>query len=121
MRWIVGLLIVCSSLFSDVIAIASDGDTLNSNISSKASRCTHYVFVDEKGKVLEIVQNPHKDIRGGASNQLVEMLSNKKVSHFIASNFGDKLLKLLDSKSIVYTAHKGTINAVIQQMAHTKE
>lgn len=120
MKWIVGLLIVCSSLFSDVIAIAGDGETLASNISSKASRCTHYIFIDENGKVLEIVQNPHKDIKGGASSRLVEMLSSKKVSHFIASNFGDKLIKSLDSNSIKYTTYKGTINDFIQEMMNVK-
>ena len=43
MKWLVGLLIVCSSLFSNVIAVASDGDNINSNISSKASRCNYYM------------------------------------------------------------------------------
>ena len=116
MKWLVGLLIVCSSLFSDVIAVASDGDNLNSNISTQASRCNYYVFIDEKGKILEILQNPHKDIKGGASSKLIEMLNRKNVSHFIASNFGEKLIMSLGSNNIKYTIDKGNINTFIQQV-----
>jgi len=116
MKWLVGLLIVSSSLFSDIIAIASDGDTLNSNISSKASRCNYYIFIDKNGETLEILQNSHKDIKGGASSKLIEMLHSKKVSHFIASNFGEKLIISLDSKNIKYTVYKGNVNTFIQQV-----
>lgn len=121
MKWLVGLLMVCSSLFSDIIAIASDGDTLRSNISSKASRCTHYIFIDENGKIIEIVKNPHKEIRGGASSKVLEMLLDKKASHFIASNFGDKLIMSLDANTIEYRVYKGNINTFIQKMVYTKE
>lgn len=116
MKWLVGVLIVCSSLFSDVIAVASDGENLNSNISSKASRCNYYIFMDEHGKILETLQNSHKDIKGGASSKLIEMLNKKNVSHFIASNFGEKLTISLESNNIKYTIQKGTINTFIQQM-----
>ncbi len=116
MKWLAGLLIVCSSLFSDIIAVASDGDNLNSNISTQASRCNYYIFIDGKGKILEILQNPHKDIKGGASSKLIEMLNRKNVSHFFASNFGGKLIILLDSNDIKYTIYEGNINTLIQQV-----
>ena len=116
MKWIFGALLVCSSLFSDVIAIASDGDNLNSNISSQASRCNYYIFIDENGNTLKILQNLNKDIKGGASSKLIDLLNNEKVSHFIASSFGDKLIKSLDSNNIKYTAHQGSINTFIKQV-----
>ena len=115
MKWIGGLLMFYSSLFSGMIAIASDGDNLNSNISSKASRCNYYVFIDKNGKALEVLQNAHKDIKGGASSKLVEMLNRKKVSHLIASSFGEKLILSLDSNNIKYTVFRGNINTFIEQ------
>ena len=113
MKWIIGLLIVCSTLFSDITVVASDNNTLNATISSEASRCAYYIFLDGEGKVLEIVQNPHKDVQGGASAKLVAMLKDKKVSHMIAANFGDKLIGHLQSNHIKYTVHKGDINSAI--------
>ena len=116
MKWIIGLLIVCSSLFSDITVVASNGNTLNAAISSEASRCAYYVYLDSDGKVLETVQNPHKDVQGGASSKLIAMLKEKKVSHMIASNFGDKLIGHLESNHIKYTLQKGDINSAIQSL-----
>ena len=116
MKWIIGLLIVCSSLFSDITVVASDGNTLTAKVSSEASRCSYYIFLNGEGKVLETVQNPHKDVQGGASSKLVAMLKEKKVSHMIASNFGDKLIGHLQSNHIKYTIHKGDINSAIQSL-----
>ncbi len=116
MKWLIGLLIVCSSLFSNIIVVASNGNNLNSDISSKASRCNYYIFIDRSGKILEISENIYKDVKGGASFKLIEMLNSKKVSHMIASNFGDKLTKSLNSNSIKYTIYKGNINTFIEQV-----
>lgn len=117
MKWLVGLFIISSSLFSDVIAIASDGDTLNSNVSSQASRCDYYILIDKNGHLLETLQNANKDIRGGASAKLVDLLRKKKVSHFIASSLGDKLIMSLNSENIKYTIFKGDINTFIKQVS----
>ncbi|MEA3498767.1 MAG: NifB/NifX family molybdenum-iron cluster-binding protein [Campylobacterota bacterium] len=112
MKWLVGLLMVCSCLFSDIIAVASDGDSLSSNISSKASRCDFYIFLDQNGNIVEILKNTHKDIKGGASSQLVKMLKKKDISRFVASSLGDKLIDSLDSNNIKYTIHQGDINSI---------
>ncbi len=116
MKFLAGLLIVCISLFSDIIVVASDGDSLNSNISSQASRCNYYIFIDQNGKLLEVLSNSHKETRGGASSKLTEMLNTKNASHFIASSFGEKLVTSLDSNSIKYTIYKGTVNIFIEQV-----
>ncbi len=116
MKWILGLLILCSSLFSDITVLASDGNTLNAKVSSKASRCSYYIFLNSEGKVLETMKNPHKDVQGGASSKLLAMLKEKKVSHMIAANFGDKLIGYLEENHIKYTLHKGDVNSAIQSL-----
>lgn len=116
MKWIISLLVIGSSLFADVIAIASNGNMLNATISAEASRCSYYIFLDADLKVLEIVENPHKDVQGGASAKLVAMLKEKKVSHIIASRFGDKLINKLKEHKIQYTLHKGDINSAIESL-----
>lgn len=115
MKWLAGILLICSSLFSDIIAIASDGNTSNSNISSQASRSDYYIFIDEKGDTLEVLNNSFKDIKGGASSKLIEMLKDKKVSHFIASEFGDKLERALDTNDIKHTIYVGSVKMFIEQ------
>jgi len=117
MKGIIGLLIiVCSSLFSDIIVIASDNNSLNAKVSAEASRCSYYIFLDNEGNVSEMVKNPHKDVQGGASSKLLAMLKEKKVSHIVAANFGNKLIGHLQSNHIKYTVHKGDINSAIQSL-----
>ena len=116
MKWIAGLLLICTGLFADMTVIASDGEKLDSKVSSKASRCHYYIFIDENGKVLEILRNPHQNVRGGASSKLLEMLKDKKVSHMMASNFGEKLMKGLESNKIKYTIYQGDISSAIQSL-----
>ncbi len=115
MKWLAGILLVSSSLFSDIIAIASDGDTVRADISSQASRSNYYIFIDEKGVSLEIMSNSFKYIKGGASSKLIEMLKDKKVSHFVASEFGDKLKSALDTNSIKHTIYEGSVKTFIEQ------
>lgn len=116
MKWIVGVLLICTISFADMIVIASDGKKLDSRVSSEASRCHYYIFIDENGKVLEVVRNPHQDVQGGASSRLLEMLKDKKVSHMLASNFGEKLMRGLESNKIKYTIYQGDINGAIKSL-----
>ena len=116
MKWLVLIVMVCSGLLSDIIAIASNGNSLSSDISSKASRCNYYIFIDENGKTLEVLQNPHKDVMGGASSKLIDMIQDKKVSHLVASSFGNKLIASLNTNNIKYTIYKGTINTFIEEV-----
>ena len=116
MKWLVLIVMIYSGLFSDVIVIASDGNSLNSDISSKASRCNYYIFLDENGNTLEVLQNPHQDVFGGASSKLIDMIHNKKVSHLVAASFGDKLTASLNSNNIKHTIHKGEINTFIEDV-----
>ena len=116
MKWLVLIVMIYSGLFSDVIVVASDGNSLNSDISSKASRCNYYIFLDENGNTLEVLQNPHKDVFGGASSELIDMIHNKKVSHLVASNFGDKLVSSLNSHNIKYTIYKSEISTFIENV-----
>ncbi len=50
MKWIIGLLIICSSLFSNVTVVASTGETFEAEIALEDSRCGYYIFFDNEGK-----------------------------------------------------------------------
>ncbi len=116
MKWFIGLLIFVSALYADTTVIASDGDVVTAKVSSKASRCDYYIFVDKNGKVINVIENAHKDVRGGASSALVSMLNDKKVSHIIAASFGDKLVTSLRSNNMTYTVYTGSVESAITEI-----
>ena len=113
MKLLIGILVLCSTLYSDVTVIASDGDVVTANVSSKASRCDYYIFVDQNGKVTEIIENRHKEVRGGASSALVTMLKERQATHFIAASFGDKLVSALRANNIRYTVVTGSVQSAM--------
>ncbi len=112
MKWLVTLFVLLSSLYADVTVIASDGDSVTANISSKASRSDYYVVVDNSG-MIEVMENRHKDVKGGASSALVTMLKEHKATHIIAASFGDKLISALKSNNIKYTMATGSVKNAI--------
>ncbi len=116
MKWLAGVMVLCSSLLSDVIAISAKGNSLNSPISSNASRSDYYIFVNEKGELLEIKANPFKDTKGGASGKLTNMLKSEGVSRFVASRIGGKLENALDANKIEHIIYKGKVDTYLKQL-----
>ncbi len=113
MKFFIGILVLVSALYSDITVVASDGDSVTANVSSKASRCDYYIFVDQSGNVIEVIENGHKEVRGGASSALVTMLKERQATHFVAANFGDKLVSALKSNNITYTVTTGSVKNAI--------
>ena len=113
MKWFIGILVLFSTLYSDVTVVASDGKVVTANVSSKASRCDYYIFVDQNGKVIEVIENGHKEVRGGASSALVTLLKERKATHLIAASFGDKLVSALKSNNIKHTIATGSVKNAI--------
>ena len=61
-----------------IIAVASDGETLDAAVSDLAARGAYFLIVDSKGKLLKAVENPYKDNRGGAGVSAVSVTAAKR-------------------------------------------
>ena len=115
MRWIFSLMFVFGSLWAEVIVIASDGNTIEDGVSVDASRCDYYLFFNEGGSVLKSMKNPHKEVMGGASAELMKLLLKEKASHFIAGRVGMKLENALIDEKIEYTIFDGSVEKAIRK------
>jgi len=98
-----------------IIAVASEEDTLESAVSHTAARCPFYIIVDGEGKILEAVENPYKDTRGGAGVSAAEFLAGKNVTTLIAGNVGNKMKEELDAQEIAYLEFEGTVEEAIKK------
>ena len=85
-----------------VIAVASDGETLKAAVSDVAARCPYFLIVDNKGTLLEAVENPYKDNKGGAGAAAANFLAEKNVTIVIAGNFGNKMKDALETNEIAF-------------------
>jgi predicted Fe-Mo cluster-binding NifX family protein len=99
-----------------IIAVASDGETLKAAVSHVAARCPYFLIVDSKGKLLEAVENPYKDTRGGAGVSAVNFLAGKNVTIVIAGNFGMKMIDALKAQEIAHFEFEGTAEKAIRKI-----
>ncbi|MGD9346926.1 MAG: NifB/NifX family molybdenum-iron cluster-binding protein [Candidatus Aminicenantes bacterium] len=98
------------------IAIASDGETTDSQVGRQGARCRWLLFFDEDGELTEALENPYWQQRGSAGINCAELLADKKVTVFIATNIGNKMAGVLDEKDITFISHSGTVEEALKEV-----
>ncbi|MBN1473240.1 MAG: hypothetical protein JW914_01365 [Syntrophaceae bacterium] len=98
------------------IAVISEGNTVASIVSPVAARGHYFLIFDGKRKLIEEINNPHKDAGGGASIMVVDYLSSKGVTMIIASNFGNKMIAAMEAKHINCLTFKGTVVDAVKKV-----
>jgi len=82
------------------VAIASNGNTLDSILDKHFGRCSYFVVYDTDSKSVEFIPNPYKDADEGAGSASVALVSTRKVRKIVSGEFGMKIKPLLDSLKI---------------------
>jgi predicted Fe-Mo cluster-binding NifX family protein len=95
------------------IAIASEGETLDSQVGSQGARCPWLLFFNGKGELTETLENPHKEKRGGAGTSCAKLLADNDVTIFVAGFVGEKMAGALEQHSITFISFSGTVKEAI--------
>jgi predicted Fe-Mo cluster-binding NifX family protein len=95
------------------IAIASQGETIDSQVGSQAARSPWFLFFDKMGQLTEAIENPYQQRRGDAGLKCAELLAEKGVTVFMAGNVGAKMAEALESEEIVCITFSGTVKEAI--------
>jgi len=82
------------------VAIASTGNTPESNVDLKFGRCSCYVIYDTESRSVEYIPNPYKTDEESAGTSAVQLMVSRNVARIIAGEFGIKIKGLLDSLKI---------------------
>ena len=88
------------------IAIASEGEDENAEISMRAGRAPYYMIYEGK-KLVEKLKNPFSVGGGGAGWSVAYMLSEKKVDKVIAGRFGPNMEFALKEKGVKFEEISG--------------
>jgi predicted Fe-Mo cluster-binding NifX family protein len=105
---------------SGKIAVAADSDTQTATVSNQAARCAYYLIFDNSGKLLEVIDNPYKDARGGAGPSVVSFLSRNGVTEIIAEAFGSKMIDAMKSKGIKYFELSGSADEAVNRILKSR-
>jgi predicted Fe-Mo cluster-binding NifX family protein len=103
------------------IAIASQGNSLESLIDQRFGRCAYFVVYDTESRATEFIPNPNREVEEGAGPASVQLVASRKVSKIISGEFGMKIKSLLDSLKIQLIVVKDpdkTIHDIIAMLNH---
>lgn len=109
---------------TEKIAIASDGETIDSQVGYQGARSPWFLFFDQEGQLLEALENPHRYTRGNAGIKCAELLAEHEITVFVAGNVGEKMASALESNNITFIAFTGSVEDAIKHVLeenHTQE
>jgi predicted Fe-Mo cluster-binding NifX family protein len=98
------------------IAVASEGEAVDSQVSSQGARCAWLLFFDEKGDRIEATENPYRGERGGAGVNCAQLLAGKGVTIFVAGQIGRKMAAALEEDDIAFVPFSGSVQDAVAQV-----
>ena len=102
------------------IAVASINKNATSHVSTTAGRSPYYIIFDSTGTLIEVIENPYKDVRGGAGPSTANFLAEKGVTIVIAGTYGGKMINAMKSKGMTYFEFKGIATDAVKKVLNSK-
>ena len=97
------------------IGVASNNKNTTFNVGATAGRSPYYLIFDNTGKLVEVIENPYKAVRGGAGPSTANFLAEKGVTIVIAETFGGKMINAMKSKGMTHFEFKGIANDAVKK------
>ena len=120
MLFLISTIIYAQQAIEMKIAVASNSKQPTTNVSSLAGRSPYYLIFDNTGKLIEVIENPYKDVRGGAGSSVAYYLAEKGVTIVVAETFGGKMINAMKSKGITYYEFKGIVSNAVKTLLKSK-
>ena len=90
------------------MAIASEGESEDSEISTRAGRAPFYLIFED-GELVEKWKNPFSRGGGGAGWSVAYKMHEKDVGKLFAGRFGGNMKQALEEKGIDYEEGEGKV------------
>ena len=98
------------------IAVAADSKTAKASVSNMAAKCPYYHIFNNKGELIEVIDNPYRDTSGGAGPLAANFLARRGVTILIAGNFGSKMVNTLENKGVTHFEFKGLADNAVKKV-----
>jgi len=83
-----------------IIAITSNGTSLDSEVSQNFGRCPYFIFFDCREETMTVLENTGVDQQSGAGRNAAELVVNNGATHLVTGNIGDKVVGRLKEAGI---------------------
>ena len=98
------------------VAVAAEGTAVTASVSGKAARAPYFLLFDRAGKLLEAVENPHRDARRRAGSLVVRFLAEKDVTVIVAGEFGDRMTQAMKAEGMEHVEFRGSAEAAVEKV-----
>jgi predicted Fe-Mo cluster-binding NifX family protein len=97
------------------IAVASDGNDRNAQVSHVAAKAPYFLIFDGNGDLAEALSNPYSDASRGAGRSVVPFLAQKGVDFVVAGRFGENMIRGMEDRGIRYLEFEGGVEAALEK------
>ena len=97
-------------------AVAADGRDESTSISHQVGRAPYFLILDEKGNIVEAVQNPYLELKFGLGPLVADMLAERKVTVLVGGFAGPNMHQKLKKHGIRFVHGKGGVKRVVNSL-----
>ena len=98
------------------IAVAANSKTAKASVSNMAAKCPYYLIFNNKGELIEVIDNPYRDTSGGAGPLAANFLAQRDIDVIVAESFGSKMIDALRNSGKTYFEFKGRVDDAIKKV-----
>ena len=98
------------------IAVASSDKTAEASVSNMAAKCPYYLIFNNKGELIEVIDNPYRDTSGGAGPLAANFLVQRDIDIIVAESFGSKMIDALRNSGKTHFEFKGRVDDAIKKV-----
>ena len=97
------------------IAVAADNKTVKASVSNIAAKCPYYLIFNNKGELIEVIDNPYRDASRNAGPSAANFLAQKGIDIIVAESFGSKMVNTLENKGVTHFEFKGLAEDAVKR------
>ena len=98
------------------IAVAADSKSTKASVSNIAAKCPYYHIFNNKGKLIEVVDNPYKDASRNAGPSAANFLAQRGIDTIVAESFGSKMIDVLRNNGQTHFEYKGPVDDAVKRV-----
>ena len=98
------------------IAVAADNKTAKASVSNMAAKCPYYLIFNNKGELIEVIDNPYKDAGRNAGPTAANLLAQRGIDIIVAESFGSKMINTLENKGVTHFEFKGLADNAVKKV-----
>ena len=109
-------MINAAELESMKIAVAAGSKSTKASVSNMAAKCPYYLIFNNKGELIEVIDNPYKDAGRNAGPTAANFLAQRGIDIIVAESFGSKMINTLENKGVTHFEFTGSVDDAVKRV-----